>query len=184
MQDADLLNKLEAVRFKAVIDVDRSRQGGCTGCAKPAETVETLVQINRSVQRRSPELNGFEHHELPANPCELHWDNSFVIDPDGGVFKCPAVAGRPEMAVADVMRSSLPKLAPLLQLRPWEQCGDCAYMPVCVGGCLGGKYLQTGRTDPVDCRKEQFESTFAEAIPRRYLAELRSQEWETMSAAT
>ena len=36
--------------------------------------------------------------DTPTNPCEIHWSTSFKIDPDGLVYKYPAVAGRPEMA--------------------------------------------------------------------------------------
>jgi uncharacterized protein len=100
----------------------------------------------------------------------LHWKNNYTIDPNGLVYKCPAVAGRPEMAVTTV-RGGSEKVAPLVALRPWEQCGDCPYLPVCVGGCLGGKYLKTGRTDQVACKKESFEASFHESVVSRYLAE-------------
>jgi uncharacterized protein len=103
-------------------------------------------------------------------PCELHWKNSYTIDPEGHVYKCPAVAGRPEMAVTSV-RGEGEKIAPLVALRPWEECGDCPYLPVCVGGCLGGKFLQTGRTDQVACRKESFAANFRESVIARYLEE-------------
>ena len=46
-----------------------------------------------------------------------------------------------------------------------------AFMPVCVGGCLGGEYLKTRRNDQVHCRKENFEQSFRETIVRRYLEE-------------
>ena len=104
-------------------------------------------------------------------PCELHWRNSYTIDPEGHVYKCPAVAGLPDLAVAQVASPAQEKIAPLIELRPWEQCGDCSYMPVCVGGCLGGEFLKTGRTDKVHCKKEIFEKSFRETVVRRYLAE-------------
>ena len=97
------------------------------------------------------------------------------------VYKCPAVAGRPEVAIGSVTNESL-RGAPLLELRPWEQCGDCAYLPVCVGGCLGGQYLKTGRRDQVNCKKEWFEASFREAVPRRYLAELADTPWDGEAA--
>jgi uncharacterized protein len=111
-------------------------------------------------------------------PCELHWKNSYTIDPDGRVYKCPAVAGIPGMEVANVTAGGGEKEAPLLALRPWQKCGDCPYLPICMGGCLGGKYLKTRRTDEVFCKLEAFEASFREAVPKRYLAEFGStQEW-------
>jgi hypothetical protein len=52
-----------------------------------------------------------------------------------------------------------------------------------VGGCLGGKYLKTGRTDEVACKKEQFEQSFRQAIVHRYLAEFSASEASSPATA-
>jgi uncharacterized protein len=172
IEDAGIAQKLNGVRFKPIVDTQQRATGTCTNCSAKQET-QTLVQLNKSVERRkmaAPSLHG-ENLEAMLGPCELHWKNSYTIDPDGRVYKCPAVAGLPGLEVAQVASREQPKLAPLLELRPWEQCGDCPYMPVCVGGCLGGQFLKTGRRDQVACRKDQFEASFRETVVRRYLAE-------------
>ncbi|HEX4386474.1 MAG TPA: radical SAM protein [Myxococcales bacterium] len=158
---------LEGVNFKPVVE-----QGTCTSCTSQTET-QTLVQLNKSLERRkmvAPILNG-ETLEGLLGPCELHWKHTYTIDPEGRVYKCPAVAGMPDMEVTKVTSRDPEKIAPLLELRPWEQCGDCAYMPVCVGGCLGAKFISTGRRDEVFCNKNTFEVSFRETIKSRYLAE-------------
>lgn len=163
---------LEGVRFKPVVDTAQQESGTCTSCSYKGET-QTLVQLNRSVEKRkmaAPALAG-ELLESMLGPCELHWKNSYTIDPEGLVYKCPAVAGMPDLAVAQVASRAEEKIAPLVELRPWEQCGDCAYLPVCVGGCLGGQYLKTRRRDQVACKKEMFEKSFRDTVIRRYLAE-------------
>ena len=180
---AGLLAKLEEVHFKPVVDTSRSESGGCTGCAASAkETTDTLIQINRAVQKRASSMPSLLDVKLPTAPCELHWKNSYTIDPDGGVFKCPAVAGRPELAIANVCSERPEKPAPLLLYRPWEQCGDCAFMPVCMGGCLGGQYLATGRLDQVFCKKPEFEANFREQITGRYRRELGDRHWDLVAA--
>ena len=171
---------LDGVRFKPVVDTRHQETGTCTSCSYKGET-QTLVQLNRSVERRkmvAPALQG-ELLESMLGPCELHWKNSYTIDPEGNVYKCPAVAGMPDMAVAQVGAGAVSeKIAPLVELRPWEQCGDCAYLPVCVGGCLGGQYLKTHRRDQVACKKEMFEKSFRETVVHRYLAEFAEEdEW-------
>ena len=83
------------------------------------------------------------------------------------------------MAVATV-RADEERIAPLVELRPWEQCGSCPFLPVCVGGCLGSKYLQTGRRDEVFCRKTAFEEAYRHDVLRRYFEEFGD---ETQSAA-
>lgn len=120
---------------------------------------------------------------LIKGPCELHWNNSYIIDPDGLIYKCPVVAGRPEVAIGSVNSKNALGKAPLLELRPWEQCGDCAYLPVCVGGCLGTQYLKTGRRDLVNCKKEWFEASYRESVQRRYLEELGDSTWENKGHA-
>lgn len=172
LEASGIARLLDGVRFKPVVDTQHQESGTCTNCSYKGET-QTLVQLNRSIEKRkmvAPVLQG-ELLESMLGPCELHWKNSYTIDPDGNVFKCPAVAGMPDLAVANVASRQVEKIAPLVELRPWEQCGDCPYLPVCVGGCLGGQYLKTRRRDQVACKKETFEKSFRETVVHRYLAE-------------
>jgi uncharacterized protein len=171
LEGAGLGGLIEAIRFKPVIDTSPSECGSCTSCATgdDAETVAAEQQLRESIERRGLSRVPATGRP-PSGPCELHWKNSYVIDPEGRVYKCPAVAGRPEVAVGSVHHFE-EKIAPLIELRPWEQCGPCPYLPVCVGGCLGGKYLQTGRRDEVFCRKSSFERAFRTDVVKRYLAE-------------
>ncbi|MEP7126761.1 MAG: radical SAM protein [Byssovorax sp.] len=183
LDQAGILKKLSAVKFKPAQATAKNDLGTCAGgCGSAKEETETLLLLDRLVRKKRPEQKTSETLDgLVAGPCELHWDNSYILDPDGLVYKCPAVAGRPEVAVGTVRDNAL-KGAPLLELRPWEKCGDCAYLPVCVGGCLGGQYLKTGRRDEVNCKKEWFETSFREAVPRRYLAELADTPWDGADA--
>ena len=176
---AGLAGKLDAVRFKPVVDARRDPDAGCAGCEHGGEgEVRTLVRLNAAVARRHLGPVQGEVLESMLGPCELHWRNNYTVDPQGRIYKCPAVAGRPEMAVAQVRArgqagAPLPteRLAPLVQQRPWEKCGDCPYLPVCLGGCLGGRWLKTGRADEVACRRESFDAAFRECVVQRYLAE-------------
>ena len=173
IEKSGIATLLEGVSFKPIIDTQQFSTGTCTNCSDKAET-QTLVQLNKSLEKRqlaSP-LHQGETLERLLGPCELHWKHSYTIDPDGRVYKCPAVAGRPGLEVAKVSDAAPEKVAPLLASRPWEKdCGDCAYLPVCYGGCLGGKYLKTGRTDQVSCKKDKFEESFRESVLHRYVAE-------------
>jgi uncharacterized protein len=171
MEEAGLRGLVDEMAFKPVIDVGKG--SGCSGCAAaPGGEAETLVQIGRSVQARGLARRS-EGAVDRAGLCEVHWKNSCVIDPSGYLYKCFDVAGRPEMALGDVWRGET-RRDPLTEARPWERhapCRTCAYLPVCGGGCIGGRYLQTGRTGEVLCRIEHFEKTFREEIVARYLAE-------------
>ncbi len=184
VEAAGLRGKLEGVHFKPILDTQKSKPS-CTGCGDKQES-QVLVQLNKSIERRGlgiKALGGSDTLEALIGPCELHWKNNYTIDPEGRVYKCPAVAGIPGLEVTQVAAPGPEKIAPLVALRPWQKCGDCPYLPVCVGGCLGGKYLKTGRTDEVACKKEQFEQSFREAIVRRYLTEFPSNEGSSPATA-
>ncbi len=170
MEDAGLRGLLEETVFKPVVDVGSAH--GCSGCAAPGAEAQTLVQIGRSVERRglARRTDGWVDR---AGLCEVHWTNSTVVDPMGRLYKCLDVAGRPEVAIGDVWRGET-RADPLTEARPWERhepCRTCAYLPVCGGGCIGGRYLQVGRTGEVFCRLDHFEQSFREEIVARYLAE-------------
>jgi uncharacterized protein len=178
LEQTGVAHLLEGVKFKPIVDTQKLHAGSCTGCSSKEEA-QTLVQLNKKIERRGLGLKQHQRETLESmlGPCELHWKNNYTIDPDGHVYKCPAVAGLPHMAVTQVAKKQSEEIAPLVKLRPWEQCGDCSYMPVCVGGCLGGQFLKTGRTDQVACKKEMFEQSFRETIVHRYLAEFPSEGW-------
>ena len=172
---------LGGVQFRPMVDTQQRGSGTCTGCSEKQET-QTLVQLGKSIDRRgmTPARQRSSLDGL-LGPCELHWKNNYTIDPEGRVYKCPVVAGLPGLEVAQVAADAPEKVAPLVELRPWEKCGDCPYLPVCVGGCLGGKFLKTGRRDQVACKRDVFETSFRETVVARYLAEFPDA--ESMAAA-
>jgi uncharacterized protein len=178
LEQTGISRLLAGVQFRPMVDTQKLGSGTCTGCSEKQET-QTLVQLNKSIERRrmAPAPGQGSTLEGLLGPCELHWKNNYTIDPEGRVYKCPAVAGLPGLEVAQVASHGPEKVAPLVELRPWEKCGDCPYLPVCVGGCLGGKFLKTGRRDEVACKKDMFETSFRESVVHRYLAEFPEQPW-------
>jgi radical SAM protein with 4Fe4S-binding SPASM domain len=171
------------VHFKPILDTQKAKPS-CTGCGDKQES-QVLVQLNKSIEKHGLGIKtlGGETLEGLLGPCELHWKNNYTIDPEGRVYKCPAVAGLPGLEVTSVASDGPEKVAPLIALRPWEQCGDCPYLPVCVGGCLGGKYLKTGRMDEVACKKDSFELSFRASVTRRYVTEFAADESSNAVAA-
>jgi uncharacterized protein len=178
LEESGVSRLIGGVQFRPMVDTQQRHDGTCTTCSGKQET-QTLVQLNKSLERRKMTPPGHKGATLEAllGPCELHWKNNYTIDPDGRVYKCPAVAGMPGLEVTQVASAAQEKIAPLLELRPWEKCGDCPYLPVCVGGCLGGKFLKTGRRDEVACKFDMFESSFRESVVHRYLAEFPEPQW-------
>ena len=44
------------------------------------------------------------------------------------------------------------------RLHPWTEYGDCAYIPVCAGGCLVASHTELGDMNLPTCHKPSFES--------------------------
>jgi len=88
---------------------------------------------------------------------------------DGAIFKCPAFLGWPEMAVGD-LEAGIRDYSVSHNLDVWkkDECLDCAYLPLCFGGCRYLKLLRDGRIDGVDCRKKYLDETL-EAFVRQDL---------------
>ena len=44
------------------------------------------------------------------------------------------------------------------RLHPWKECGDCAFIPACAGGCVAASHTQLGDMNMPTCHKPSFES--------------------------
>jgi len=170
-----LAGRLDAIDFKPAIE------GGCAA-ACGSRAAEALIQLGSATVRRKVARQAPRGVDQIA-PCELHWENAWTIDPAGRTYKCLAVAGRPEMALGDVFGDELGP-DPLLAGEPWKGCAsDCPFVPVCLGGCLGGKVATGGRLGEVACDRQLLEHRFRTEITRRYLEEFHPEEVNAVAVA-
>jgi len=99
---------------------------------------------------------------VPGGPCHVHHKNAHTIGPDGSLYACPGFTGEKALSTghisgqADAWRESNKRKFDTLD--PWKECGDCAYMPTCAGGCLTASYSQLGDVNTPTCHKPTFES--------------------------
>jgi uncharacterized protein len=156
---------LGEVNFKPVLETSAAKDG-CAGCsfssADPNKFAQLIVDIDKKGFRRKAVKNG---------PCEIHWERSFSIDPEGFIYKCPGVAGTRTLAIGHVAGGEPLRTDPLAGARPWRECGDCAFLPQCFGSCYAAAYLRIGQTNTVNCEKRYFETVGMELVKRRYLEE-------------
>ena len=107
---------------------------------------------------------------LGISLCNLTGNNySAVIDPEGKIYKCPALVGYDEFVVGDISQDELNyRHTEFMTMDVWEKCQDCPYVPICAGGCRFLAYLQTGRFDQIACEKRFFEQVGAELLKLDY----------------
>jgi uncharacterized protein len=106
---------------------------------------------------------GFPTHDGVHNgPCHVHRQHAHTIGPDGSLYACPGFTGQLAQSTGhiddrrDAWRESA--LERFNRLHPWKECGDCAFIPVCAGGCVAASYSQLGDMNTPTCHKPTFES--------------------------
>jgi uncharacterized protein len=95
-------------------------------------------------------------------PCEIHRRHAHTIGPDGRLFACPGYGGSDEHAVGHVDRPPSGEERAMAarrdRLAAWRSCGDCAFVPVCAGGCsVAARHEQLDMEAPA-CHKPAFEA--------------------------
>jgi uncharacterized protein len=116
-----------------------------------------------SFLREETKRHGFPTHDGVHNgPCHVHMEHAHTIGPDGSLYACPGFTGQLSTSTGhiddrrDAMREAARERFD--RLDPWKECGDCAYMPVCAGGCVANSHTQLGDMNLPTCHKRTFDS--------------------------
>lgn len=133
-----------------------------TGVARVCDSCN-FVDDKMSYLREETKKRGFATADgVHMGPCEIHKGHAHTIGPDGSLFACPGFAGealqstghidgRQEEYRTQAMRN-FDKLA------AWEMCNDCAFIPVCAGGCTVASANELGDMYAPNCHKPSFEA--------------------------
>jgi uncharacterized protein len=98
-------------------------------------------------------------------PCEIHRRHAHTVGPDGSLFACPGFSGEPTLSVGHIngrqegwRRQAAERFE---KLAAWKACTDCAFVPVCAGGCTTAAHVELGDLNRVSCHKLSFEAGVA-----------------------
>ncbi len=127
----------------------------CQDCHFAAEKTAFL--------REETKKRGFSTADgVHMGPCHLHQRLAYAIGPDGSLYSCPGFASEEKLAtghVADRQTLLQTETAERFEgLAPWRSCGDCAFIPVCAGGCSTASYNETGDMSAPLCHKSSMEA--------------------------
>ena len=117
-----------------------------------------------SFLRDETQRHGFPTPDGVHNgPCHVHMEHAHTIGPDGSLYACPGFTG--EKATVDrphrrpARRACANRRANgSIDSVPWKECGDCAFIPVCAGGCVVASHTTLGDMNMPTCHKRSFES--------------------------
>lgn len=89
--------------------------------------------------------------------CGLYKDTSFTIDPEGHVFKCWEFVGDKEFEIGKIDKRGDLQIEPPFfnwmthDFRAIRECEECAYLPLCGGGCASVRKNNHGNVNSPGC---------------------------------
>ena len=133
-------------------------KGGGVGCDSCSTLDDQMTFLRQETKR-----HGFKTSDGVHNgPCHIHHSNAQTIGPDGSLYACPGFTGEKGLSTGhidgrlDAKREN--ERERFDRLHPWDECKDCAFIPVCAGGCLVASHTELGDMNKPTCHKPSFES--------------------------
>ena len=122
-----------------------------------------LLSAKMSDLREETKKHGFETLDgVHMGPCDIHRRHSNTVGPDGSIYACPGFTGERTSAIghiSDVLEERHHRSAADFEsLAAWKSCGDCAFIPVCAGGCSVASHTEQGDKHKPTCHKDSMES--------------------------
>jgi uncharacterized protein len=115
---------------------------------------ETSIYLREEILKR-----GWRLDRMAPGVCMMEYGNNILVNYDGSICKCPGLIGRAEYAVGDIWSGTRDyRQSHCLDNWKNEECLECAYLPLCFGGCRYMKYVRDGNMNGVDCKKPYFDA--------------------------
>jgi uncharacterized protein len=121
---------------------------GCSSINEPW-IIESSLFLREEILKR-----GFVTSAILPSFCMIESRDDIVINYDGTLYKCPGFLGWKGMAIGD-LEKGIDDYGGSYNLEVWkrDECLECAYLPLCFGGCRFMKLIRDGNVSDVDCRK-------------------------------
>jgi len=133
-----------------------------TGVSRVCDSCN-FVDEKMAFLRDETKKRGFNTADgVHMGPCEIHRSHAHTIGPDGSLFACPGFAGEALQSTGHIDGRQedyrTQALRNFERLAAWEQCHDCAFIPVCAGGCTVAAHNELGDMHAPNCHKASFEA--------------------------
>jgi uncharacterized protein len=136
-----------------------SAGAGTTGACDSCNFLDDKMSFLREETRK----RGFQTVDgVHMGPCEIHQQHAYTIGPNGDLYACPGFTGDPSQSTGHIDGRMEPQRSRALQnfekLAAWKECNDCAFIPVCAGGCAVAAHTELGDLHKPNCHKVSFEA--------------------------
>jgi uncharacterized protein len=127
--------------------------GTSTACDSCNVLDDQMSFLREETKKRGfPTIDG-----VHMGPCEIHKRHAHTIGPDGSLYACPGFAGDAKQSTGHIDgREELFRSRAAAQfeaLAAWKECRDCAFIPVCAGGCTVAAHNELGNMHAPNCHK-------------------------------
>jgi uncharacterized protein len=184
LREQEFADKLARVAFKPVIrepkpqqpkglipltvvgDAGKPLNGTCMTSAGGGTSICdncNFLDEKMSFLREETKKRGFATVDgVHMGPCEIHAKHSETIGPDGSLYACPGFTGDAKQSTGhidgrqDAVRARA--ATQFEKISAWRNCDDCAYIPVCAGGCSVAAHTELGDMNRPNCHKPSFEA--------------------------
>lgn len=133
-----------------------------SACASSSEPwmSEAGLYLREEILKR-----GFNTPRLRMAGCMVEFDSDVVVAYDGGIYKCPSFMGDESLRVGS-LAEGIADFRESHNLDVWktDECLECAYLPLCFGGCRFLRKLITGAIDGVDCRRDFYDASLEQLV--------------------
>jgi uncharacterized protein len=132
--------------------------GGTSMCDTCHFVDEKMAYLREETLKRGfPTVDG-----VHMGPCEIHRKHAHTIAPDGSLYACPGFASDAPSSIGHIDRDAPGDRSAAAmrfeKLAAWKACRDCAFIPVCAGGCTVAAHAELGDVDAPNCHKTSFEA--------------------------
>ena len=119
---------------------------------------DQMIHLMEETEKRGfPTMDG-----VHMGPCEIHKKNAHTVGPEGALYACPGFAGEKQQSVGNIHgRRDVGQTATADRfdgLAAWKECGDCAFIPVCAGGCTTAAHAEFNDIQKPNCHIGLFEA--------------------------
>lgn len=133
-----------------------------TGVSRVCDSCN-FVDEKMAYLREETKRHGFKTADgVHMGPCEIHRGHSHTVGTDGSLFACPGFAGEAQQSIGNIAgrQNEFQSQASrnFERLSAWEMCHDCAFIPVCAGGCTVAAHNELGDMHAPNCHKPSFEA--------------------------
>jgi uncharacterized protein len=171
--------RLASIKFDPIMEIAEAPRGladhkaGCLSSNEPW-LLEASAWLREEVLRR-----GYHTPKVEPIFCMVENHDSFVVNYEGSLYKCPGFIGNEAYAIGNV-KTGIKDYSAAYHLNIWknEECSECVYLPLCFGGCRYMSYLQDGKIARVDCRKAYYDACL-ETLVKQDITYLLNKKKET-----